>query len=95
MCAQQADDFLAKCFTAVQNPSDDDTSQYLLLGEVLVRKWYLLVEGEKEWKTVFQIVVPKAYRQQVLNLAHDNHFAAHPGVMKTYDCILRHVFGLG
>lgn len=48
-----------------------------------MRKWYPKVEGDNEWNTVFQIVVPKEYRQQVLSLAHDNLFAAHLGITKT------------
>jgi hypothetical protein len=47
-----------------------------------MRKWRppdaLLSE---EWRQVHQIVVPKIYRQEIMELAHDTPLAGHLGVL--------------
>ncbi len=45
-----------------------------------------------DWGTVFQVVVPKPFREQVLSVAHDHELAGHVGVRKTYDSLLKHFF---
>ena len=45
--------------------------------------------------SVCQIVIPAAYRQHVLELAHDHPWSGHLGVTKTHDRILKHFFWPG
>lgn len=47
------------------------------------------------WDLTCQIVLPTAYRQQVLCLAHDHDLSGHLGITKTYNRILRHFFWPG
>ncbi len=44
------------------------------------------------WITVFQVIVPKPYRLQVLSVAHDHELSGHLGIRKTYDQLLKHFF---
>ena len=44
---------------------------------------------------VYQIILPDAYRQQVLALAHDSTWFGHLGITKTYDQLLKHFFWPG
>lgn len=41
-----------------------------------------------DWDTVTQIVVPKLFPGEILHLVHDDPFAGHLGVNKTYDRVL-------
>ena len=66
---------------------------YFMKDDVLMRKWRPPdASVEDEWKVVYQIVVPKVYRKEVLNLAHDSAMAGHLGVNKTYNRILTHFY---
>lgn len=94
--AQKSDFTLTKCFSALENP--DDQNLFFLDRGVLMRKW---VPGAgnpadtNDWCTVFQIVVPKSYRQHVLSLAHEHLWSGHLGVNKTYNRVLQHFFWPG
>ncbi|XP_033761567.1 uncharacterized protein LOC117343335 [Pecten maximus] len=60
---------------------------------VLMRKWRPPDVGvEDEWEVVYQIVVPKVYREQVMSIGHDSPMAGHLGVTKTYNRVLTHFF---
>lgn len=67
---------------------------YFWDNEVLKRKWTLAGSDGLGWDTVFQLVVPKCFRKQVLSVAHDN-VAGHLGITKTYSHILRYFFWPG
>lgn len=54
-----------------------------------------MASAQDEWRVLLQIVVPVSFRDKVLSLAHDHHFAGHLGVNKTTDRILRHFFWPG
>ena len=41
---------------------------------------------------MYQIVMPMAFRYNILSLAHDIPWAGHLGITKTYDRVLRHFF---
>ena len=57
---------------------------YYVRNDILMRKWCPLdVSANDEW-TVNQIVVPRAYRPEILNLAHETPMSGHLGVNKTY-----------
>ena len=53
---------------------------YYVKNDILMRKWRPPdVSANDEW-----IVVPKAYRPEILNLAHETPMSGHLGVNKTY-----------
>ena len=61
-----------------------------------MRKWRpLTASAQDEWRVLYQVVIPASFRDEVLSLAHDHHFAGHLGVNKTTDRILRHFFWPG
>ena len=75
-------------------PLEDATKEpecYYLRADIPIRKWRppdaLLSE---EWRQVHQIVVPKIYRQEIIELAHDTSLAGHLGVRKTCQKVLQH-----
>ncbi len=64
---------------------------YFWDNDVLKRKWTPTCSDGSGWDTVFQLVIPKSLRKQVLSVAHDN-VAGHLGITKTYYRILRYFF---
>ena len=63
---------------------------------VLMRKWrHCETPAKEEWKVYHQIVLPQAYRQSVLEFAHDNPLAGHRGIKLTQEKLLRHFWWLG
>ncbi|KAK7926200.1 hypothetical protein WMY93_008510 [Mugilogobius chulae] len=93
--AQKSDSTLTKCFSALDKP--DDNSLFFFDRGVLMRKWVPRAGNhtDNDWCTVFQIVVPKSYRQHVLSLAHEHLWSGHLGVTKTYNRVLQHFFWPG
>ena len=69
---------------------------YYLKNDILMRKWRPPdVSADDEWTVNHQIVVPRAYRPEILNLAHETPMSGHLGVNKTYHKILNHFFWPG
>ena len=63
---------------------------------ILMRKWRPPdVSAEDEWTVNHQIVVPRVYRPEILNLAHETPMSGHLGVNKTYHKILNHFYWPG
>ena len=63
---------------------------------ILMRKWHPPdVSAEDEWTVNHQIVVPRVYRPEILNLAHDTPMSGHLGINKTYHKILNHFYWPG
>ena len=61
-----------------------------------MRKWRPPdVSADDEWTVNYQIVVLRAYRSEILNLAHETPMSGHLGVNKTYHKILNHFFWPG
>ena len=57
----------------------------------MTRKWRSPeVPADDEWAVNHQIVVPKIYRSEILNLAYETPMSGHLGVNKTYHKILNH-----
>ena len=54
----------------------------------------LICDNSEKGETVYQIVVPKVHRREVLELAHDLPMSGHLGVCKTHNRILQHFFCL-
>ena len=64
-----------------------------LKDDVLVRKWRPPdAPLDQEWQVVYQIVVPKIYRRDIMSLAHDTPMSGHLGINKTYLKILNHFY---
>ena len=69
---------------------------YYVKNDILMRKWRPPdVSAEVEWTVNHQIVVPRAYRPEILNLAHETPMSGHLGVNKTYHKTLNHFFWPG
>ena len=63
---------------------------------ILMRKWRPPdVSAEDEWTVNHQIVVPRVYRPEILNLAHDTPMSGHLGINKNYHKILNHFYWPG
>ena len=64
--------------------------------DILMRKWrHPDVSADDEWTVNHQIVVPRAYRPEILNLAHETPRRGHLDVNKTYHKIINHFFWPG
>ena len=79
---------------------DNEMSQvpvcYYVKNDILMRKWRPPdVSADGEWTVNHQIVVPRAYRSEILYLAHETPMSGHLGVNKTYHKILNHFFWPG
>ncbi len=71
-------------------------SGYFISDGVLMRKWTdSKMSSQDDWSSVFQVVVPEAYRSDILYLAHDHCLSGHLGIRKTLDRVLRHFFWPG
>ena len=69
---------------------------YYVKNDIFMRKWRPPdVSADDEWTINHQIVVPRAYRPEILNLAHETPMSGHLGVNKTYHKILNHFFWPG
>ena len=69
---------------------------FYVKNDILMRKWRPPdVSAEDEWTINHQIVVPKAYRPEILNLAHETPMSGHLGINKTYHKILKHFYWPG
>lgn len=51
--------------------------------------------ANRDLSAVYQIVVPAAYHNRVLCVAHESPWAGHLGMNKTYQVILGHFFWPG
>ncbi len=94
--AQKADISLAKCLAgAVQkDEAVDKDVAYVWEDGVLMCKWSPS-EKDLSWKTVFQVVVPHSYREQILCFAHDHALSGHLGVNKMFSRISRYFYWPG
>ena len=69
---------------------------FYVKNDILMRKWRPPdVSADDEWTVNHQIVVPRAYRPEIINLAHETPMSGHLGVNKTYHKILNHFFWPG
>ena len=65
-------------------------------NDILMRKWRPPdVSAEDYWTVNHLIVVPRVYRPEILNLAHETPMSGHLGVNKTYHKILNHFYWPG
>ena len=69
---------------------------YFLKDGVLMRKWRpSTTPVDDEWENVYQIVMPKQYRIEIIKTAHSQRASGHFGVTKTYNKIIKHFFWPG
>lgn len=61
---------------------------------VLFRQWMPphLPKDEQEWSRVRQLVVPRSYREPLIQLSHCGRLAGHFGARNTYHTLLRYYF---
>lgn len=91
--AQRVDQTLSHCIAVTVDWSvlSEHPVAYYLEDGVLMRKW-TPSHTDNDWSTVFQVVVPKPYREQVMSVAHDHELSGHVGIRKTYDYLLKNFF---
>ena len=66
---------------------------YFVKNGVLMRKWRPPdISAEDEWAIKYQVVIAKAYRVEILSMAHETPLVGHLGVNKTYQKILNHFY---
>ena len=69
---------------------------YYIKNGILMRKWRPYdVPADDEWAVYHQIVVPKAYRHEILSIAHESPMSGHLGINKTYHKIINHFYWPG
>lgn len=65
-------------------------------GKVLMRKWRPVEDSlDEDWSEVHQVVVPKVFHRQILNVSHEVGLSGHLGVNKTSQRIVKHFFWPG
>ena len=66
---------------------------YYVRNGVLMRKWRPPnIPESEEWSVVHQIVVPKVYQSEILELAHESPMGGHLGINKDYSKITKHFY---
>lgn len=97
MAAQLSDETLSKCLTSVisQEEARSKKMAYIMEDGLLMRRWISDACEESDSFAIYQVVVPTAYRSQVMSLAHDHPWSGHMGVTKTYERVLKHFFWPG
>ena len=66
---------------------------YYVKNNILMRRWRPPgVSADVEWTVNHQIVVPRAYRPEILNLAHETPISGNLAMNKTYHKIPNHFF---
>lgn len=100
IAAQQGDKTLSKCHSSVlcQEEAKMKKIAYVLDDGLLMCRDVsedVNVPQDVNWSATYQVVVPMAYRLQVLSLAHDHLWSGHMGVTKTYNRVLKHFFWPG
>ncbi|XP_066941085.1 uncharacterized protein [Macrobrachium rosenbergii] len=94
--AQQLDDSVKQMFEKVRDISDEDskTPYFYLENKVLMRHYRPpKMSFQDNWRDKFQVVVPKVYRQSLLDLAHTDN--CHLGITKTYQRLADDFYWLG
>ena len=75
---------------------DKEGDKYVIESDILFRKFMPSVSSKDEtWKAINQIVVPMKYREAVLRKAHEDLFAGHLGIDKTFSKVSRNFFWPG
>lgn len=94
--AQKTDPTLTSCFEAAIDSKQVPAVRmaYFCDDGILMRKWKP-ADDDTGVNEVHQIVLPIAYRSQVLRLAHENAFAGHLGINKTFRRVTKYFYWPG
>lgn len=66
---------------------------YFVKNNVLMRKWRQpLVPALEDWAVVYQVVIPKTYKPEIVRTTHEILFEGYLGINKICDKILRHFY---
>ena len=80
----------------VEKEIDQVPDCFYVKNGILMRKWRSPdFSAEDEWTVNHQIVVPRVYRPDTLNLAHETPMSGHVGENKTNHKILNHFYWPG
>ncbi|XP_076049696.1 uncharacterized protein LOC143030434 [Oratosquilla oratoria] len=93
---QRVDPDLRDLYERVESGSELSEEYYLESG-VLFRKWVdsTCPTDDAVWSERRQIMLPKVYKEEVMQMGHDSPFAGHMGVRKTLDRIWQHFYWPG
>ena len=95
---QKKDPELASLIKDVLPPGEIDkvSEDYYVENDILMRKWRTHdVPADAEWAVYHRVVLPKTYRNEVLNVAHEKPLGGHFGMRKTRTKILQQFFWPG
>uniref|UniRef100_A0A3B3T130 Gypsy retrotransposon integrase-like protein 1 n=1 Tax=Paramormyrops kingsleyae TaxID=1676925 RepID=A0A3B3T130_9TELE len=94
--AQKEDPSLEPCRVSAMDKPDvkEHPTAYFFRDRILMRQW-TPPDSPFEWATVFQVVVPRLYRDYVLSLAHDHPCSGHLGIRKTLSRVLQYFYWPG
>ena len=92
LCKKQHNDpEILPLFERAFDEKEIDPVCFYVKNGILMRKWRPPdVSADDEWTVNHQIVVPRVYRPEISNLAHETLMSGHLGVNKTYHNILNH-----
>ena len=99
LCKEQHNDpeilpLLERAFD--EKETDQVPDCFYVKNGILMRKWHPPdVSAEEEWTVNHQVVAPRVYRHEILNLAHETPMSGHLGINKTYHKILNHFYWSG
>ena len=75
---------------------DKEPVGYFMKNDILMRKWRPSdVPADEDWSVRYQLVVPKAYRSEILHLVHEIPMGGHLRITKTFDKITKHFYWPG
>lgn len=88
--AQKLDPTLEPCSVAVEQSVNSDARIRFYFDKDLLYREYKPKSFPEGCESVKQLVVPKEYRDEVLDLAYTSVFAGHFGIKKTLDKVTRY-----
>jgi transposase InsO family protein len=89
---QKADDSLAKCWQAAENPNQSQGKvTFAIRNELLYRKY----KPDNNQPERLQLMVPQKLREQVLTTAHDGLLSGHSSHKKTLERVTSHFYWPG
>ena len=95
---QREDNLIAPLFE--ESLSEEELNKvpsgYFVEDDILMWKWKPThTPAQEDWSSVHQLVLPRRYREEVLQTAHETPMGGHLGVRKTLERISRNFFWPG
>ncbi|XP_076052821.1 uncharacterized protein LOC143032237 [Oratosquilla oratoria] len=93
---QRVDPDLRELYEKIESRSELSEEYYLEEG-VLFRRWVesTCPTDDAVWSERRQVMLPRVYRKEILQLGHDSPLSGHLGVRKTLDRIWQHFYWPG